>query len=160
MTISAKMATQQDKNHKKKTKMDPKKRFFLKTPSELWTFETSSWIPISNRIWPECIYRNINFVLKCLPMQCVLFLVIVDFNKNTKYGYRHKNKTQNSYKTFSTILYFCCSENISPLPWNFHPVAIFVCVYSDILLIQFHPPETLRSVGWICEDDSDHSRAP
>ena len=159
MKIGAKMATQQDEN-RKKTKMDPKNVFFSKIPHFFELLKPVPESPYQTVFWPECIYRNINFVLKCLPMQCVLFLVIVDFNKNTKYGYRHKNKTQNSYKTFSTILYFCCSENISPLPWNFHPVAIFVCVYSDILLIQFHPPETLRSAGWICEDDSDHSRAP
>ena len=51
--------------------MDPKKRFFLKKGPFFRTFETSSWIPTSNRFfWPAPIYRDINFVLKCLPTQC------------------------------------------------------------------------------------------
>ena len=38
MNIGLKMATLQEK----KTKMDPKKRFFLKNPREFLAFETSS----------------------------------------------------------------------------------------------------------------------
>ena len=69
MQIGSEMATLQEK----KPKMDPKKRFFLKNPPEFWTFENSSWIPISNRFfWPEPIHRVINLVLKCLPAQCEL----------------------------------------------------------------------------------------
>ena len=61
-----------------------------------------------------------------------------------------------STETFSTTVLFA-AVRISPHSLG---ISIFVCVYSDILLIQFHPPETLRSAGWICEDDSDHSREP
>ena len=94
----------------------------------------------------------------------VLFLVIVNFNQNTNYGQWHENVTQNFYKNiFNHFLFsvrtFPHSFGVSN-PWCLFLFVLFVCVYSDILLIQFHPPETLRSAGWICEDDSDHSRAP
>ena len=65
------MATQQDEIRKKWTL----KNVFFSTPRpEFWTFETSSWIPISNRFfWSERIYWDINFVLKCLPDQCATY---------------------------------------------------------------------------------------
>ena len=51
--------------------MDPKKHFFLKNPPGFLAFETSSCILTSNRsFWPAPIYRDINFVLKCLPERC------------------------------------------------------------------------------------------
>ena len=47
------------------------KTFFLKNPPGFWTFETSSWILTSNQLfWPEPIYWDINFVLKCLTAHC------------------------------------------------------------------------------------------
>ena len=56
-------------------KLEPQIWAFIKKPSifgnnrDPWT---CSWIPSSNRFfWPEPIYRDINFVLKCLPAQCV-----------------------------------------------------------------------------------------
>ena len=53
-------------------KMHPKKPFLLNKGPFFLTFETSSWIPTSNRFfWPEPIYWDINFVLRCLPAQCV-----------------------------------------------------------------------------------------
>ena len=68
MQIGSEMATLQEKN----PKMDPKKHFFLKNPPGLWTFETSSSNLTSNRPFGlEPIYRDINFVLKRLPAQCV-----------------------------------------------------------------------------------------
>ena len=64
MLIGPKMATLQEK----KPKMDPKKGFFAKIPQGFLAFETSSCILTSNRsFWPAPIYRDINFVLKCLP---------------------------------------------------------------------------------------------
>ena len=43
--------------------------FSLKKSPFLLTFETSSWILTSNRLfWPELIYWDISFVLKCLPV--------------------------------------------------------------------------------------------
>ena len=66
MKIGAKMATLQEKKQKWTLKT-----FFLKNPPRFWTFETSLWILTSNRsFWPAPIYRDINFVLKCLPEQC------------------------------------------------------------------------------------------
>ena len=47
--------------------------FFLKISPFFLNSETSSWILTSNRsFWPEPIYWDINFVLKCLPAQCDL----------------------------------------------------------------------------------------
>ena len=61
-----------------KTKVGKKKKqkstlntFFLENPPGFWTFETSSWILTSNQLfWPEPIYWDINFVLKCLTAHC------------------------------------------------------------------------------------------
>ena len=65
MLIGPKMVTLQEK------KMNPKKRFFLKNPPGFSAFETSSSNLTSNRPFGlEPIYRDINFVLKCLPAQC------------------------------------------------------------------------------------------
>ena len=55
------MATLKVKN----PKMEPK------NPPGFWTYETSSWILTSNQLfWPEPIYWDINFVLKCLTAHC------------------------------------------------------------------------------------------
>ena len=67
------MATQQDENRKKKWTL---KTFFLKKGPGFWTFEASSWILISNRLfWPD-----INFVLKCLPAHCDMFRIWASHN--------------------------------------------------------------------------------
>ena len=70
MEIGSKMATLlQEKNQK----WTLKNVFSQKFPIFL-TFETSSWILTSNRsFWPAPMYRDINFVLKCLPAQCAMF---------------------------------------------------------------------------------------
>ena len=51
--------------------MDPKKRFFSKIPQD---FELLEQVPESSYqtgfFWPETIYWDINFVVKCLPPQC------------------------------------------------------------------------------------------
>ena len=63
------MATLQDKIIKK-PKMDPKKKFLKKGPF----FELMKPVPESPHqtvcFGPEPIYRDIDFVLKCLPAQC------------------------------------------------------------------------------------------
>ena len=67
MQIGSKMATLQEKTQKWTLKT-----FFLKNPLGFLAFETSSSILTSNRsFWPAPIYRDINFVLKCLPERCV-----------------------------------------------------------------------------------------
>ena len=77
MHIGSTMATLREKA----PKMDPKKRFFLKNPPGFWTFETSSWILTSNRpFWSAPIYRDINFVLKCLPARCVAIIPLTTNN--------------------------------------------------------------------------------
>ena len=64
------MVTQQEENRKKKRKWTLQ-MFFLKNHPEFWTFQTSSRIPtLHHFFWPELMYWDINFVLKCLPAQC------------------------------------------------------------------------------------------
>ena len=66
MQIGPKMATLQEKKQKWTLKT-----FFLKNPPGFSAFETSSSNLTSNRPFGlEPIYRDINFVLKCLPARC------------------------------------------------------------------------------------------
>ena len=69
MQIGSEMATLQEKT----PKYDPKKTFFLKNPPGFLAFETSSSNLTSNRPFGlKQIYRDINFVLKRLPVRCGL----------------------------------------------------------------------------------------
>ena len=71
MNIGVEMATLQEKKPKK----DPKKRFFSKIPQD---FELLKQVPESSFqtvFWPEQIYWDINFVLKCLPAHCDMFCI-------------------------------------------------------------------------------------
>ena len=59
--------------HEKKKQKWTIKNVFLKNPPGFSAFETSSCILTSNRsFWSAPIYRDINFVPKCLPEQCDL----------------------------------------------------------------------------------------
>ena len=67
MQIGSEMATLQEKN----SKMDPKKRFFLKNPPGFLAYEKSSSKLTSNRpFWLKQIYRDIKFIRRGLPDRC------------------------------------------------------------------------------------------
>ena len=54
-------------------------------PPVFWTFETSSLIFTSHWLfWPEPIYWDINFVLKCLPARAMFGVLAWCFSKDSK----------------------------------------------------------------------------